>query len=968
MAHRTVLTKRQRDALFTLHTDRASLEYHDTLADDDIAYIKTRRRPQNQIGFALQLCAFRYPGRFLKSGEVIPEAVSAYIAAQLGLKAEDLLPYANRANTRHEHLGALRKIYGYRTFTGKRVKQMTAWLDQQAEAAESGEGLVRAFVEECRARQIILPGVTTIERLCADALVAAERRIENRIAARLESRMRRRLNDLLGEADNGWQSFFLWLRGFDVGKNTADMNRLLDRVEFLKAIDLSPDILDDIPPHRIKTLRRQGERYFTGDLQDISSNRRLAILATCVVEWAASIADTVVETHDRIVGKTWREAKKISAMHFEQAQADIASTLVGFQSLGTTLLMARGDEAALGGAVDASSGWDGLETLVAMATQLIKPALAEPMDQIEKAFHSFKLYSKRMLRALDIRGATVAQPLLDAAAVIREGADITTKSRAFLPARSKWDKQLRKPDTNEERLWTVAVMFRLQEAFRSNDIWLDHARRYADDRKLLVPLEAAKTMPGLDLPLDPEVWIEDRKRRLENGFERLAAAVRTGTLPNGIIEDGQLRIERLKADVPEEAGALVLDLYQRMPHAKVTEILQDVAEATGFTDAFIHLRTGAPCKDIIGLLTVLLAEGLNVGLSKMAEATTGYKYSQLSRLSRWHVESDAIKEALAIVLDAQSKLPMAQYWGSGQTSSSDGQFFPTTRQGEALNLVNAKYNTQVPGLKAYVHVSDQFGPYWVNSIPATVNEAPYTLDGLCLSEVGKRIKEHYADTGGFTDLVFAAFALLGYRFIPRIRDLKSKRFYVFDLKSVPKELKSLIGGKVREQTFIDNWGDVLRCTATMRSGKVPPSQILKRLSARPRKNDLAILMREIGQIERTLFIIEWVLDMDMQRRSTVGLNKGEAHHALKDALWIGRQGEIRDRTTESQHFRMAGLNLLTAIIIYWNTVHLGKAVMQRKREGLETPEHLLRHISPLGWEHILLIGQYIWREVRSETA
>ena len=235
-------------------------------------------------------------------------------------------------------------------------------------------------------------------------------------------------------------------------------------------------------------------------------------------------------------------------------------------------------------------------------------------------------------------------------------------------------------------------------------------------------------------------------------------------------------------------------------------------------------------------------------------------------------------------------------------------------------------------------------------------------------QVGKRIKEHYADTGGFTDLVFAAFALLGYRFIPRIRDLKSKRFYVFDLKSVPKELKSLIGGKVREQTFIDNWGDVLRCTATMRSGKVPPSQILKRLSARPRKNDLAILMREIGQIERTLFIIEWVLDMDMQRRSTVGLNKGEAHHALKDALWIGRQGEIRDRTTESQHFRMAGLNLLTAIIIYWNTVHLGKAVMQRKREGLETPEHLLRHISPLGWEHILLIGQYIWREVRSETA
>ena len=968
MAHRTVLTKRQAAALFALPTDRASLEYHYTLADDDVEHIKTRRRSKNQMGFALQLCALRYPGRLLKPGEVIPEDVSSYLAAQLGLQPEDLLPYAVRDVTRREHLGALRKIYGYNRFTGKRVKQMKSWLGQQAEAAESSEGLVRAFVEECRKRKIILPGVSTIERLCADVLVAAERRVDDRIVARLGSRMRRCLNDLLGPAATGWQSVFLWLRGFEVGKNTADMNRLLERVEFLKAIGLSSDVLDGIPPYRIKILRRQGERYFTGDLQDISSNRRLAILATCVVEWAASIADTVVETHDRIVGKTWREAKKISALHFEQAQADIASTLVGFQALGTTLLMARGDEAALGGAVDASCSWNGLENLVAMAARLIKPAMAEPMDHIEKAVHSFKLYGKRMLSALDIRGATVVQPLLDAAAIIREGADIPVKSRAFLPVRSKWDKQLRKPETNEERLWIVAVMFLLQEAFRSNDIWLDHARRYADDRKVLVPLDAAKTMPGLDLPLDPTVWIENRKRRLRDGLERLAEAVRDGTLPNGIIEDGQLRIERLKADVPEEAADLVLDLYRRLPPAKITDILQDVAEATGFTEAFTHLRTGTPCKDIIGLLSVLLGEGLNVGLSKMAAATADHEYSQLSRLSRWFVESDAINEALAIVLDAQSKLPMAQYWGSGQTSSSDGQFFPTTRQGEAMNLINAKYNTHVPGVKAYAHVSDQYGPYWINSIPATVNEAPYTLDGLCLSEIGKRIKEHYADTGGFTDLVFAAFALLGYRFIPRIRDLKSKRFYIFDPKSVPKELKCLVRGKVREQTFIDNWGDVLRCAATMRSGKVPPSQILKRLSARPRKNDLAIAMREIGQIERTLFIIEWALDIEMQRRSTVGLNKGEAHHALKNALWIGRQGEIRDRTSESQHFRLACLNLLTAIIIFWNTDQLGKAVMQRQSAGLDTPEYLLRHISPLGWEHILLIGQYIWRKMKAEIA
>ena len=87
---------------------------------------------------------------------------------------------------------------------------------------------------------------------------------------------------------------------------------------------------------------------------------------------------------------------------------------------------------------------------------------------------------------------------------------------------------------------------------------------------------------------------------------------------------------------------------------------------------------------------------------------------------------------------------------------------------------------------------------------------------------------------------------------------------------------------------------------------------------------------------------------NMQRRANIGLNKGEAHHALKSALRIGRQGEIRDRTTEGQHFRIAGLNLLTAIIIFWNTKQLGVAVTQRKKAGLDTPAYLLAHISPLG--------------------
>jgi TnpA family transposase len=962
MAHRTVLTARQRAALFELATDQASLLKHYTLSDDDIRHIRTRRRPENQIGFALQLCAFRYPGRLLKPGEVIPDKVARFLAAQLGLKPDDLLPYAAREKTRRDHLGSLRKIYGYKMFNGKRVKQMRSWLDQHAEDAQSSEGMVRGFVEECRRRQIILPGLTVIERHCADALVAAERRIDTRIAARLDSAMRRCLDDLLHEEMDNRTSRFVWLRQFEVGKNSADINRQLDRLEFLQGIALSSTILGDIPAHRIARLRRQGERYFTDGLRDITSDRRLAILAVCVVEWAAAVADIVVETHDRIVGAIWRDAKKICDTRIAEAQVEIEATLAGFETLGATLLMAKGDEAALAGAVDASCGWGALESLVAKSGQLRATVKADVLAHVVKGFHRFKLYARRMLSALDITCADVAQPLLKAAEVIREKQDIPTGSPAFLLPRSKWRGHFRDPETDRERLWVVAVLFHLRDTFRSGDIWLTHSRRYADMKQALVPIETARAM-GLVMPLDPETWIKDRKRRLEDGLKRLAVAARTGTLPGGVIEDGTLCVERLEADVPEEASDLVLDLYRRLPEARITDILMEVDDATGFTEAFTHLHTGAPCRDKVGLLNVVLAEGLNLGLSKMAGATSTHDFMQLSRLSRWHVESEGMARAVAMVIEAQARLPMAQFWGAGQTASSDGQFFPTTRQGEAMNLINAKYG-QEPGLKAYTHVSDQYAPFATQVIPATVSEAPYILDGLLMNEAGRKIKEQYADTGGFTDLVFAATSLLGYMFIPRIRDLASKRLHVFDPQAVPKELKGLTGDRIRETTIIANWPDVLRSIATMLSGRMQPSHLLKKLAARPRQHDLALALREIGRVERTLFIIEWLLNTEMQRRAQIGLNKGEAHHALKGALRIGRQGEIRDRTTEGQHFRIAGLNLLTAIIIYWNTKQLGIAVAQRRKAGLDCSQDLLAHISPLGWAHILLTGEYRWRNAR----
>ena len=93
-----------------------------------------------------------------------------------------------------------------------------------------------------------------------------------------------------------------------------------------------------------------------------------------------------------------------------------------------------------------------------------------------------------------------------------------------------------------------------------------------------------------------------------------------------------------------------------------------------------------------------------------------------------------------------------------------------------------------------------------------------------------------------------------------------------------------------------NWADILRVAATMAAGTMRPSQILRKLAAYPRQNELAAALREVGRVERSLFMIDWATDPDMRRRAQVGLNKGEAHHALKRAINFHQRGELRDRT------------------------------------------------------------------------
>lgn len=69
-----------------------------------------------------------------------------------------------------------------------------------------------------------------------------------------------------------------------------------------------------------------------------------------------------------------------------------------------------------------------------------------------------------------------------------------------------------------------------------------------------------------------------------------------------------------------------------------------------------------------------------------------------------------------------------------------------------------------------------------------------------------------------------------------------------------------------------------------------------------------------------------------------------------------------ERSFENQRYRASGLNPVVSSIVLWNTVYLERAIQHIKENGQTVNEGLLKHLSPLGWEHINLTGDYLWRQ------
>ncbi|CAM4453494.1 Tn3 transposase DDE domain-containing protein [Paenibacillus xylanexedens] len=423
------------------------------------------------------------------------------------------------------------------------------------------------------------------------------------------------------------------------------------------------------------------------------------------------------------------------------------------------------------------------------------------------------------------------------------------------------------------------------------------------------------------------------------------------------LENGKLHIERLEKDVPDESRNFSLSLYELLPRIKLTDLLMEVANWTNFQDQFIHASSNRTPneEETTILMATLMAMGTNIGLTKMAEATPSISYRQMANTAQWRLYEDAMNKAQAVLVNFHHKLALPSYWGNGTTSSSDGmrvQIGVSSLHADA----NPHYGTG-KGATIYRFVSDQFSTFYTKVINTNARDAVHVIDGLLHHETDLDIEEHYTDTAGYTDQVFGLTHLLGFRFAPRLRDLADSKLYAIGKPSDFPKLEKLLRGQINTKIIQENYDDVLRLAHSIREGTVSASLIMGKIGSYARQNSLATALREMGRIEKTIFVLDYLSSEALRRKIHRGLNKGEAMNALARAIIFGKHGELRERALQDQLQRASALNIIINAISVWNTVYLQQATEHRKKQG-KLQEELLNHISPLGWEHINFLGEY----------
>jgi len=731
MPRRSVLSAVEKEFLLAFPTDEVQRVRLYTLSSQDLGLIRERRGEANRLGFAVQLCAMRYPGVALAAEDAPPLWLLKCLARQLDVSPECWSDYSHREATRRVHALALQSLYGFASFSRTHVRPTVEALRRVAFGSDQGLIVATALVDHLRGQRILIPPIAVIERLCAQAITQGERQIYATLCELLTPQHDLKLEELLHVPQGGQLTRLRWLCGPPGAANPKQILEHIERLNLLTSLDLPSGIGDEVPRHRLLKMARQGLAMTPTDLARFEEKRRLATLVAVVLQTHATLLDETVELHDRVLGAAFNQAKRNQEHHWGQSGKAINDKVRLYARIGQTLLDARERGHDAYAAIESVLSWEAFSHSVKEAEQLAQPIEFDALPRLIDSYATIRRYAPAWLEALPLRAAPASRELMAGVELLR---DLNRRGARKIPdtaplgfVRKRWRALVVTPEGIDRRFYELCVLSEIKNALRAGDLWVSGSRTFKEFDEYLLPVaqfEQLKEQHALPLGAQPDAmkYLHARLEQLHTQLRCVEQLATTGTLPDARLEDSGLKFTALTNAVPEAAGALMRRVSALLPRIKITDLLLEVESWTGFTAHFTHLGNGQSASSSSLLLAAILSDGLNLGLTKMAQATPEISATQLSWLCAWYIRDETYKAALGALVDAQSQQPLSLVWGEGTTSSSDGQRFKAGFHATTSGQINPKYGSE-PGRLFYTHINDQYAPFHSQVINTNVRDA-----------------------------------------------------------------------------------------------------------------------------------------------------------------------------------------------------------------------------------------------------
>ena len=971
MARNTVLTQRQREQVMAFpHLDDTRLIARSYLfSEQDINIIRQQDSESNQFAFALHLCVLRYPGRVWQINEQLPEYLINLVAEQLALSTSVLDDYQHDYGTRQSQLYRLRQQFGFRLFNDTTKQQLRDWMFPNALSTDKAIVLMNLLLSKMRREQIVIPALSILEDFLHGIIQETSLQIYQVLTSKLSTQQHEMLGLLLANHDDTDKSYAHWLQQPAGKSNVNNLLAILDKLSFLQKMKLGVPENYEVNANRLSQLARRCKHLSAWYLRDLRNpNERDALLVAFSLQIQSSLIDQALNMFTQLYHGIFKRAKTVYSEQFFADGKTINQHLHQYVKLGQLLIAARQSQQDVFQSIDDTFSWDTFVKDIEKAETLTRPKNFDFLKLVGNRYSYIRRFSPHLLQAFTFKGDEENAGLRQAIQLICE---IDTGERKDLPewtpsdfVDARWKPYVFQDGELQRRYYELCVLDKLRDGLRSGDIWVEGSEQYRHLKSFLIPDEQWQMMLDADVipvavPRNPLTYLRARADLLHEQFQRVDEGLANGEFEGVEWVDDRLKIARTTLDVPNDMRQIRRAVYKLLPRIRITDLLLEVDATVGFTQQFTHLQTGDPFDNSLALCTTLLAGAINLGIEKMALVSHHTNYDRLAWIIDWFIRDDTYAKALAQLTHFQMANPFSYYWGSGTHSSSDAQYFPTGNYQSTTASYNPYYGKEA-GIAFYTHVSDQHSPFFTQVISTRVREAPYMLNGLLHHETQLDIHQHATDTKGFTDHVFALCNLLGFRFAPRIRGFNNLKLYPIKHKKHYSTLKPMLGARINTRLVYEDWLDMLHITSSLRLGTVTPPVFLQRLAQYPRQNRWARSLKEIGRLERTLFSLHWIQDKLLRQQVHKALLKGEARNTLSRAVCIYRLGRIHDRSLQDQQYRASALNLVVSAITLWNTIYIEKAVAHLRKNGWEITDKHLEHLTPLGWEHISLTGDYIW--------